>query len=145
MVGFRSHSTGCALAELCAVEIADTPLGQGQGQHGSPSRADTRNFMAAIGPDFKSGFVNDAPVGNADIAPTIAHILGFTLPSRGKLKGRVITEALRNGTTTPSDAVTKRSAPAANGFVTVLNLQRAGGAEYYDAAGAEGRTVGLKP
>ena len=145
VVGFASHSTGCALPELCAVEIADTPLGQGQGQHGGPSRADTRNFMAAIGPDFKSGFVNDAPVSNADIAPTIARILGFTLPARGKLRGRVIAEALWNEPARPYSAETKRSAPAANGFVTVLNLQRAGGAEYYDAAGAEGRTVGLKP
>ena len=32
-------------------------LQQGQGMHGSFSRADTMNFMAAIGPDFKSGFV----------------------------------------------------------------------------------------
>ena len=38
---------------MCAVEIADTGLQQGQGMHGSFSRADTMNFMAAIGPDFK--------------------------------------------------------------------------------------------
>jgi len=30
-------------------------LRQGQGMHGSFSRGDTMNFMAAIGPDFKSG------------------------------------------------------------------------------------------
>jgi hypothetical protein len=35
------------------VEIADTGLQQGQGMHGSFSRADTFNNMAAIGPDFK--------------------------------------------------------------------------------------------
>ena len=28
--------------------------------HGSFSRGDTMNFMAAIGPDFKHGYVDDA-------------------------------------------------------------------------------------
>lgn len=33
--------------------------------HGSFSRAETMNFMAAIGPDFKNGFVDVAPVSTA--------------------------------------------------------------------------------
>jgi hypothetical protein len=36
-----------------------------------------------------------------------------------------------------------RSAPGANGFVTVLDWQEAGGAPYFDAAGMPGRTLGL--
>ncbi len=48
--------------------------------HGSFSRADTMNFMAAIGPDFKSGFVDEAPVSNADIGKTIAQVLGLKIP-----------------------------------------------------------------
>ena len=63
-------------ADDVTVEIADTPLQQGQGMHGSFSRAETLNFMAAIGPDFKSRFVDPAPVSNADIGKTIAHVLG---------------------------------------------------------------------
>lgn len=147
VVGFRSHETNCGRPEpfLCTAEVADIALAQGQGMHGSPSRADTRNFMAAIGPDFKAGFVNRSPISNADIAPTIAHILGFTLPSRGKLKGRVITEALKDGEPVAATTHQKRSTAAANGFVTVLDMQRVGAAEYYDAAGADGRTVGRKP
>ena len=43
--------------------------------HGNFSRADTNNFMAAIGPDFKKGFVDEAPVSNADVGKTIAHLL----------------------------------------------------------------------
>ena len=57
-VNFRTLSTGCDQPLLCTVEIADTGLQQGQGMHGSFSRADTMNFMAAIGPDFKYGFVD---------------------------------------------------------------------------------------
>ena len=33
--------------------------------HGSFGRVDTMNFMAAIGPDFKAGYVDALPVGNA--------------------------------------------------------------------------------
>ncbi len=81
VVGFRSWvAKDCALGDqLCAVEIADTGLHTGQGMHGSISRADTRNFMAAIGPDFKKAFADPAPVSNADINPTLAHILGIKL------------------------------------------------------------------
>ncbi len=131
--------------EVCSVMINDTNLQQGQGNHGGLSRANTRNFMAAIGPDFKAGFVNDAPISNADITPTLAHILGFDLPSIGKLKGRVIDEALKEGPqTTQSTPHVTRSGPAANGFVTVLESQSIGEEVYLDAAGLPGRVVGLK-
>jgi arylsulfatase A-like enzyme len=53
--------------------------------------------MAAMGPDFKAGFADNAPTGNVDIAPTLAHILGLEMPSVGSLKGRVLTEALAGG------------------------------------------------
>ena len=65
--------------------------------HGSFNRADTMNFMAAIGPDFKAGFVNDAPVSNADIGKTMAHVLGLKIPFKGTLMGRVVEEALPGG------------------------------------------------
>ena len=145
VVSFRSFDSGCGTPDLCGVEVADTTLRQGQGMHGGLNRADTRNFMAAIGPDFKRGFVNPAPISNADIAPTLAHILGFDMPSKGALRGRVITEALPRGPATAFAADTVRSTPAANGFQTILNLQRVGTVEYYDAAGAPGRAVGLTP
>src|SRR3954454_14385298 len=74
-INFRSFDTGCGEKLRCTVEIADTGLQQGQGMHGSFSRADTVNFMAASGPDFKTGFVDPAPVSNADVGKTIAYIL----------------------------------------------------------------------
>ena len=67
VVNFRSHDTGCGEPLKCAVSVADTGLQQGQGMHGSFSRADTKNFMAATGPDFKAGFIDPAPVSNADV------------------------------------------------------------------------------
>lgn len=83
VVNFRSYSTGCDEPTLCSVEIADTVLRQGQGMHGSFSRGDTMNFMAAIGPDFKAGFVSELPVSNADVGITAAHLLGLTRKPQG--------------------------------------------------------------
>ncbi len=143
VVSFRSFDTGCGNPEMCAVAVADTPLAQGQGMHGSFSRAETRNFMAAIGPDFRTRFVDQAPVSNADIPNTIAHILGIEIPARGHLRGRVIAEALRRGALPAFTPETLRSAPAANGFQTILNRQQVGEVHYFDAAGAGGRAVGL--
>jgi predicted AlkP superfamily pyrophosphatase or phosphodiesterase len=143
IVGFRSFSTGCPNPEQCGAVIADTPLRTGQGMHGSFSRADTRNFMAAVGPDFRAGYVDPAPVSNADIAQTMARALNISLPAIGALKGRVATESLRGGAPVQASREARKSTPAANGFRTILNLQRVGAVEYYDAAGASGRTLGL--
>jgi arylsulfatase A-like enzyme len=145
VIGFRSFvAAGCKLGpELCAVEIADGTLHTGQGNHGSFSRADTRNFMAAIGPDFKAKFADKAPVGNVDVAPTMAHILGVKLSGPGTLKGRVIVEALKGGKMPKVSRRTIASAPAANGLRTVINTQTVGSTRYFDAGGMPGRTVGL--
>jgi arylsulfatase A-like enzyme len=146
VVSFKSFSIGCADPEMCGAEIADSGQQQGQGIHGTLSRQDTHNFMAAVGPDFKAGFVDTAPVSNADWAHTLAQILGLKLSARGHLVGRVMTEALKTGGPAPAvRAVTLRSTPAANGFTTILNTQVAGGETYFDAAGARGRAIGLKP
>lgn len=145
VVGFRSFvMKGCKLGpEMCAAEISDSGLHTGQGMHGSGSRADSRNFMAAIGPDFKIKFKSTAPAGNVDIAPTLAHIMGVKLTGPGSLKGRVIVEALRGGKMPKVIRRTIASPPAANGVRTVLNLQAVGSTRYFDAAGIPGRTVGL--
>ncbi|WP_372782496.1 alkaline phosphatase family protein [Phenylobacterium sp.] len=146
VVSFKSFSTGCADPEMCGVEIADSGQQQGQGIHGSFGRQDTHNFMAAVGPDFKTGFVDPAPVSNADWANTLAHVLGLELSSNGQAKGRVMAEALKDGGLPPETRpIVVRSQPAANGFVTVLNAQEAAGKTYFDAAGMPGRTLGLKP
>ena len=107
----------------------------GQGHHGSLARANTFNNMAAIGPDFKTRFVSQSPVSNADVQPTLAHVMKMNIPSFGSLRGRVITEALAGGR-----AVTRfapgvvRSRPSADGYSTVLMYQVADRRMYLDEA-----------
>jgi predicted AlkP superfamily pyrophosphatase or phosphodiesterase len=143
VVNFRSYSTGCDEPTNCSVEVADTVLRQGQGMHGSFGRGDTMNFMAAIGPDFKAGYVDALPVSNADVGVTAAHLLGLTQKPKGDLIGRVMTEAMPNGATPKAFSGTVKSRPSANGLRTVLNFQRVLTQRYFDAAGFPGRTVGL--
>ncbi len=142
-ISFRTFSTGCDEPLTCTVEVADTGLQQGQGMHGTFSRADTMNFMAAIGPHFKAGFTDDAPVSNADVGKTLAHILGLDIKDKGKLVGRILTESMPGGTTPPYVAKVMQSEPTADGLRTVLNYQLVGDTPYFDAAGFPGRTVGL--
>ena len=143
VVNFRSFSTGCEEPTLCTVEIADSTLQQGQGMHGSFSRADTMNFMAAAGPDFKTGFQDPAPVSNADIGKTLAQVLGLQIEAKGTLVGRVIDEALPGGETPDMTSRTLRSEPAESGLRTVVVTQNVGRTRYFDAAGFPGRSVGL--
>jgi len=118
-----------------AAQISDTTLQEGQGMHGGFGRDQTFNNMAAIGPDFKSGFVDEAPMGNIDIVPTLAKILGIEMPSVGSLKGRVLQESLVRGEDVKAgETKTLVSAPAQNGVRTVLEYQEAFGVRYYDRA-----------
>ncbi len=142
-ISFRSFDTVCGEPVRCTVEVADTVLQQGQGMHGSFSRADTWNFMAMEGPDFKSQFTDPAPVSNADLGRTIAQLMRLDATDKGKLVGRVLGETLPNG---PLPEVTSRvvtSNPAPNGLMTVIDMQMVGVARYFDVAGFPGRTVGL--
>ena len=145
IVSFKSMAGACGKPEVCGIEVADTELQQGQGIHGSFGRQDTHNFMAAIGPDFKKGFLDPSPVSNADLAITLAKVLRLDIIPRGANVGRVLSEGLKGGAPVASTTRIIRSAPAANGFVTVLNAQDVGATPYFDAAGAPGRTLGLKP
>jgi hypothetical protein len=118
-----------------AAQISDTTLQEGQGMHGGFGRDQTFNNMAAIGPDFKSGFVDETPMGNIDIVPTLAKILGIDMPSVGSLKGRVLEEALAHGEAAKAGEIkTIISTPAQNGMRTILEYQEAQGVRYYDRA-----------
>ena len=143
VVNFRTYATGCGEPTNCSVEIADTVLQQGQGMHGSFGRGDTLNFTAAIGPDFKAGYVDPLPVSNADVGMTIAQLMGLRTAAAGGLKGRVMSEALPNGIIPKAADGTITSKPAANGLRTVVKYQRVLSQRYFDAAGFPGRTVGL--
>jgi hypothetical protein len=102
------------------------------------------NFMAAIGPSFKAGYLNEAPVSNVDIGMTIAKVLGLRISGKGALIGRVIEEALPGGTNPAVERFVERSKPGPNGLETILVGQRVGQTRYFDAAGFPGRTVGIE-
>jgi hypothetical protein len=144
VVNFRSYTTGCGEPTNCSVAVADTVLRQGQGMHGSFSRGDTMNFTAAIGPDFKAGYVDALPVSNGDVGATAAKLLGLSQKPKGNLIGRVMTEAMPNGATPQAFSGSVKSQPSANGLRTVLNFQRVLRQRYFDAAGFTGRTLGLE-
>ena len=145
VVNFRSFTTGCADPLTCGVEVADTRLQQGQGMHGSFSRADTAILGGAIGPDFKTGFVDPAPTSNADIGKTMAQILGLEVSDVGRLVGRPMTEALGRGAMPDWEVKRRDSDPDSAGRVTSVLLQSVGSTRYFDAAGYAGRTLGLPP
>jgi hypothetical protein len=144
VVNFRSYSSGCEISANCSVEVADTVLRQGQGMHGGFGRGDVLNFMAAIGPDFKAGYTDPLPVSNADVGMTIARLMDLRPANAGGLTGRVISEALPNGTVPRSFEATIASKPAANGLKTVLKFQQVSSQRYFDVAGFPGRSVGLE-
>jgi len=102
--------------------------------HGSFSRADTFNNMLAEGPDFKSGYVDRAPASNADVAITVAHIMGWQFAGgHGTHTGRVLTEALKGGPdATESKSQIRTSAPGIGGARTVLVYQQFGDHTYFD-------------
>jgi hypothetical protein len=143
VVNFRSYTTGCEEPTNCSVEVADTVLRQGQGMHGSFGRGDTMNFMAAIGPDFKAGYVDPLPVSNADVGMTIAQLMNLHSAGSGGLTGRVMSEALPNGIIPKTADGSLVSKPASNGLKTVVKYQRVLSQRYFDVAGFPGRTVGL--
>ena len=111
--------------------------------HGNFSRADTRNIMGATGPDFRQHFLDSAPASNADIGKTIARLLGLRIPDKGKLVGRVLMEAMPNGSMPHAQRGIVRSEPDAAGHVTMVLTQTIGTTRYFDAAGYPGRTLGL--
>lgn len=118
-----------------AIQVSDTSLQEGQGMHGGLGRDSTWNNMAAIGPDFRKGFVDESPVGNVDIAPTLASILGLHIVPHGTLTGRVLTEAMASGKVNPKgEPKVLISAPTSDGHVTVLDTQMLDGKSYYDRA-----------
>lgn len=123
------------------VEIADSTLQEGQGMHGTLARADTFNNIAAIGPDFKSGYVDGVPMSNADIAPTLASILGINLPFQGTLTGRIMREAIKGNTDVPNFTTDKKVSGASGGVTTVMLTQQVGDERYYDEACLVGVTA----
>jgi predicted AlkP superfamily pyrophosphatase or phosphodiesterase len=104
------------------------------GHHASMSYFDMHNTLIAAGPDFRSGVQSDLPSGNADLAPTILHLLGVR--ARTAFDGRVLSEAFKDAPaqqsiaeTTTLDARTERP-----GFVwhQYVRISKVGKTIYFD-------------
>ena len=134
VVGFKTFALESGNPLMTAVQIADTVLQEGQGMHGSIGRDNTYNNMAAIGPDFKDKYVDTMPVSNADITPTLAQLLGFEIPSKGALQGRILVEALRGGPETIHYDRKAVQSGKAGGRSTVLFYQQLHEQKYFDEA-----------
>ncbi|HTT03954.1 MAG TPA: alkaline phosphatase family protein [Steroidobacteraceae bacterium] len=142
VVAFRhfvlpAAQTGIRDPLLNGVQISDTALQQGQGNHGSLGRDNTFNFMAAAGPDFRTRWRDEAPAGNADITPTLLAVLGLPWRPQGMLHGRVLAEALvgpHAGAAPGTERCLAMSAPLADGRRTLLFYQRAADSLYLDEA-----------
>ncbi len=135
VINFKSYSRDGTSPHMTGVIVGGTRP-RGQGDHASLSRANTFNNMAALGPDFKRGFVDRAPVGNADIQPTLAHVMKMKIPSLGRLRGRVVTEALVGGSTATrfTSRVARSRAADESSLSTVLMYQVADDRIYLDEA-----------
>ena len=134
VVSFRSFPLDPKNPFMTGIIVGSTRQ-HGQGDHGSLARANTFNNMAAIGPDFKRRFVNQSPVSNADIQPTLAHVMKMKIPTLGTVRGRVMTEALVGGPAATRFAPgILRSSPSADGYSTVLMYQVADRRVYFDEA-----------
>ena len=133
-VGFKTFGLDRTNPLMTAVQISDTPLQEGQGMHGGFGRDSTFNNMAAIGPDFKVGYVDEGPVSNADITPTIAKLLGFELPGTGRLSGRILSEALKGADGNVKYERKVLPSGKSGDKSTVLFYQNVNGYSYFDQA-----------
>ena len=119
------------------IQLSDSSLQEGQGMHGGFGRDQTYNNMAAFGPDFKKGYVDDAPVSNADIVPTLARVAGFETSPKGKLQGRVAKEALSGGAAARKTELKKSTSQPSHGRKTVLKYEEFDGRRYVHSATLE--------
>ena len=87
-----SYDENVAVAGKSGVSYASSV--NRRGDHGSFSPTDTHISLMVSGPDFKFGFHDTLPTANVDIAPTVAHVLAFSMPV---VQGRVLEEALQGG------------------------------------------------
>ena len=101
--------------------------------HGSSSPYDIHNTLIAAGLDFREHAVSDVPTGNADIAPTLLHLLGVPAPKT--MTGRVIDEALRDGPPRSSvkvERVTETVKTPDGAYEVTAHVSIAAGQRYLD-------------
>ena len=131
----RKNSSFPLVRPIAGVVYSDShSLTTGQGMHGAAGAREVHNFSSATGPDFRRHFVDTAPSGNADVAPTIRRILNLAAPAGAT--GRVLEEALnRAGRATGSpqqQVLTSYLVLQGQEVVTKLLLTHYDGRDYLD-------------
>jgi hypothetical protein len=145
VVAFASVGMHCDEPTLCTHAIADTLLKEGEVLRGAFSRADTWNFMAARGPDFRVRFRSATAASNADVVRTMALLLGLSSRTASSPSARVLVESL-TGHEGESPRVRRReivSRKTPDGMTTEIHLQSVGSTQYFHAAGGPGFTIGI--
>jgi arylsulfatase A-like enzyme len=117
-----------------------------RGMHGSFSLIDVHNTLVAMGPRFKAGMQDDLPSGNVDVAPTVAAILGLSLPDAA---GRSLDEARSIGRSSGEYSVkpaTLMPAAQATGLsmVTPTNVADPGKTTYTFQLKVKDLTIGAR-
>jgi len=86
-----------------------------RGMHGSFGTPDVHNTLIANGPSFRAAATIANPSGNVDVAPTVAYLLGLSMP---QADGRILNEALRSpaSNSTPSVTPTTVTSSTATGL-----------------------------
>ena len=104
--------------------------------HASLSPFDLHNTLIAAGPDLRSGFVDETPSGNVDVAPTILKILDIKPPQ--PMDGRVLSEALATSDGNAPKVETKElraEAKLPSGeWTQTLRISEVAGVRYLDEA-----------
>jgi arylsulfatase A-like enzyme len=111
----------------------------GMGMHGAFGARELHNVGAAIGPDFRRGYVDELPTSNSDVTPTIEHIFGLK-PAAGA-GGRTIAEALADTHRPTAKArlvtVSARAKDGDRSVTIAIHLTRYDGRDYPDGVSIE--------
>lgn len=133
VVSFSWDDTA-SIQKMNGIEFESAGSGQ-RGMHGSFGTPDVHNTLIANGPSFRSGATVTGPSGNVDVAPTVALLLGLSMP---QAEGRVLGEALATpaSVATPTVVTTTVSSTTATGLAFELPVDPTGATT--DAALPEG-------
>jgi arylsulfatase A-like enzyme len=124
----------------------------GMGMHGSAGARELHNFCAAVGPDFRRGYIDLYPTSNADVTPTIMETLAL-LPNIGAggaaPTGRAMTEALNGGKRYPGSVRTQTMTAKLElqgvQVISTLHMTSLGGESYLDGSTVERQPLGSSP
>ena len=112
------------------------PLDTTGANHGSMSPWTVKNTMLGWGADFKRGARLRTPSSNADVTPTVLHLLGHA--KAAMLDGRVLREALAGGPDEEQVAVETRTLRVASGaYRAALQVTETDGRRYLDKSWRE--------